>query len=146
MNQGRSTDSGGAAEAWAAPQQGELVFYKHAYDAIGMDCGLEGHLKQRGIRSVIVGGMVTSCCVLQTACSLFARGFRTFVLSDCCADRDIATHTAALQRENRRSFGAISLADLADCVAQGGEGSHTSFSLTQRCPPNVTQCAAEECD
>jgi hypothetical protein len=50
MNQGRSTDSGGAAEAWAAPQQGELVFYKHAYDAIGMDCGLEGHLKQASAR------------------------------------------------------------------------------------------------
>ena len=46
MNPGGCTDSSGAAEVWAAPEQRERQFFKHAYDAIGVDCGLESYLKQ----------------------------------------------------------------------------------------------------
>jgi hypothetical protein len=46
MNPDRVTDSSGAEEEWAAALQGERQFYKHAYDAVGVDCGLETHLRQ----------------------------------------------------------------------------------------------------
>ena len=46
LNPGGVTDSSGAAEAWAAAHPGERQFYKHAYDAVGVDCGLEAHLRQ----------------------------------------------------------------------------------------------------
>lgn len=46
MNAGGCTDSSGDAEVWAAPEQSERKFFKHAYDAIGVDCGLESYLKQ----------------------------------------------------------------------------------------------------
>jgi hypothetical protein len=46
MNPGEVTDSSGEAEGWAAALGGEQVFYKHSYDAVGVDCGLEAHLKQ----------------------------------------------------------------------------------------------------
>ncbi len=46
LNPGGVTDSSGAAEAWAAALPGERQFYKHAYDAVGADCGLEAHLRQ----------------------------------------------------------------------------------------------------
>lgn len=59
---------------------------------------LERGLRQMGISTLLVGGVVTSGCVeslVRDACDL---DFTTILLSDACADRTTALHEDALAR------------------------------------------------
>jgi hypothetical protein len=65
---------------------------------------------QRGVRTVIVAGMLTSCCVCLTACSLFARGFRfvsrvTFALT--CTTSPLFSFKPLLQLSQNLRFGRL---------------------------------------
>ena len=91
---------------------GERVFVKLGYDGVGVDSGLEGYLRARGVSTVLVCGLVTSCCVHMNAAGLFLRGYRTFCVEDACGDRTQAMHTESLRREARRSYGVVGSEDL----------------------------------
>jgi ureidoacrylate peracid hydrolase len=70
-----------------APLPGELVVKKHRYSAFfGTD--LEIVLRGLGVRTVVVTGVTTECCVLATARDAMFRDFATIVLSDACATCD----------------------------------------------------------
>jgi hypothetical protein len=61
---------------------------------------------QRGVRTVIVAGMLTSCCVCLTACSLFARGFRcTFALT--CTTSPLFSFKPLVQLSQNLRFGRL---------------------------------------
>ena len=64
-----------------APRAGELVIDKAGYSGFD-DTALEGELRSRGIRTVLLTGVVTYACVLATAFSAFDRGFDVLVASD----------------------------------------------------------------
>ena len=64
-----------------APRPGELVIDKAGYSGFD-DTALEGELRSRGIRTVLLTGVVTYACVLATAFSAFDRGFDVLVASD----------------------------------------------------------------
>ncbi len=57
--------------------------------------GLEGYLRQRGIRSVFVVGLATDFCVAWTALDARAAGFETHVIEDACRGIDINGSVAA---------------------------------------------------
>lgn len=44
-------------------------------------------LKNSGINQIVIGGIETHICVLQTAAALIAEGFEVYVLNDACASR-----------------------------------------------------------
>lgn len=70
---------------FAAPLATEKVLYKQSFD--GFHSGeLLPYLRERGKRFVLVGGLVTSTCVLFTASSAMQLGFLTAVVEDACAD------------------------------------------------------------
>ena len=81
-----------------APAPDELVVRKPRYDAF-LRTGLEHELRERGIDTVAVAGVITNCCVDTTARSAFMRGFDVLVLEDCVAtfaqERDL--HDASLR-------------------------------------------------
>ena len=54
------------------------------------------NLKQRGIDTVLVCGLITSVCVQHSAFGVFEAGYRTILVTDACADRGRARHEAAL--------------------------------------------------
>jgi ureidoacrylate peracid hydrolase len=80
------------------PHDEDLVVRKPRYDAF-LRTSLEDDLRVRGVDTVVVGGVITNCCVDTTARSAFMRGFDVFVLEDCVGtfaeERDL--HEAALR-------------------------------------------------
>jgi ureidoacrylate peracid hydrolase len=58
----------------SAPRPGEPRLVKHGYDAFEIP-ELAVELRRRGIRAVVVTGVVTELCVRATAMSAFERGF-----------------------------------------------------------------------
>lgn len=71
-------------------------------------CGVEGvdrALAEAGAQTVLVAGIETHVCVLQTALDLIERGLTPVLLADCTGSRHRRDHEVALER--LRSDGAI---------------------------------------
>ena len=73
---------------------GEAVVTKQSFDGF-LGTELDEVLSRRGIRSLLVAGLVTSTCVLFTAATATQRGYLVSVVSDCCSDRE-DVHEATL--------------------------------------------------
>ena len=55
-------------------------------------------LKQSGKKQIILAGVETHICILQTALELKEEGFEVFVVADSCSSRKNLQHVYALQR------------------------------------------------
>ena len=74
-----------------APRPGELVVRKTVPSAF-FGTSLAAWLNQRGVRTLLVAGCVTSGCVRASVVDAMSYGFRPLVLSDCVGDRAIGPH------------------------------------------------------
>jgi len=63
------------------PTAGELIIDKHGYSAFD-DTTLEQDLYQRGVKTVLLAGVVTYACVLATGFAAFDRGFDVLLVKD----------------------------------------------------------------
>lgn len=136
-------------EPCAADVSGERVFVKFGYDGVGVDSGLVPYLDSRSRENggtpltVLVCGLVTSCCVHMNAAGLFLRGYPTFVVADACGDRTPEMHQESLQRESRRSYAVVERSDVESVLLESSRESdvaHTMVEvLTASCWPNQTQ-------
>lgn len=77
------------------PEPGDLTLVKDRFSAF-MATELETLLRERGIRTVIVVGLITDTCVSSTARDAFQLDFLTVTLSDCTATGTLARHEASL--------------------------------------------------
>ena len=64
------------------PLPGEAIVIKYRYDAF-IGTNLELILKSKGIRTIILTGVSTNCCVESTALSGFMRDYYVVVPRDC---------------------------------------------------------------
>ena len=89
------------------PQPGEPVVTKHRFSAF-RDTDLELILRSNGIRTVIVAGQTTNCCVESTAREVAMRDYYLIVPDDCVAVKDIHRdlHVASLETM-RTYFGVV---------------------------------------
>ncbi|MFC4930312.1 N-carbamoylsarcosine amidohydrolase [Massilia sp. GCM10023247] len=78
-----------------APAAGELVVRKTVPSAF-FGTSLAAWLTQRGVRTLVVAGCVTSGCVRASVVDAMSLGFRPLVVSDCVGDRAIGPHEANL--------------------------------------------------
>jgi len=79
-----------------APQPGDVVFQKRRPDGfIGTDFDLM--LRQRGIKTILIGGVATEGGVEGTARTGRNLGYYTVVLKDCVGSRNLEFHDAALK-------------------------------------------------
>lgn len=83
-------------EDFATPLDSELVITKTSWSSTSGNTGLLDILKDDGIESVLVCGLITSVCVQHSAFGVFEAGFRTILVTDACADRGKERHQAAL--------------------------------------------------
>jgi len=68
---------------------GDRVIYvrgKVGFNAFS-NTDLQRVLVERGIRDVLVAGMITSLCIDSTGRAAYERGYRVNILSDCCSAR-----------------------------------------------------------
>lgn len=77
------------------PRAGELVVRKTVPSAF-FGTSLAAWLTQRGVRTLLVAGAVTSGCVRASVVDAMQYGFRPLVLSDCVGDRALEPHAANL--------------------------------------------------
>jgi ureidoacrylate peracid hydrolase len=99
-----------------APAPGELSVQKHWYDAFA-GTALDGALRARGVRSLVVTGTMTDICVLATVVGAFNREYRVTVVED-----GVATLWPEIQRATldiiRRAYGRVVPAKVvADAIA-----------------------------
>jgi len=90
-------------EDWTTEEAGEKVVHKHTFDAF-LNTDLDSYLKSKGIKAVFVCGVLTSACVLATTVGAFFRGYKTFLLSDCCGDRSKEKHSSIVSIYNGYYF------------------------------------------
>jgi nicotinamidase-related amidase len=83
-------------EEFAKPLENEIVITKTSWSSTSGNTGLLDILKNDGIESVLVCGLITSVCVQHSAFGVFEAGFRTILVTDACADRGKERHKAAL--------------------------------------------------
>jgi nicotinamidase-related amidase len=86
---------GSAFDPRVKPVPGEEVITKHGVSAFA-GTPLDAKLRDRGIDTVILGGLVTHYAVDSTARDAHDRGFRLIVLKDGCASATPARHEASL--------------------------------------------------
>jgi len=77
------------------PQAGEPVIDKPGKGAF-YQTDLDLMLRNRGIETLLVGGVTTEVCVNTTVREANDRGFRCIVLGDCCASYFPEFHAAGL--------------------------------------------------
>jgi len=94
-----------------APAPGELVVRKTVPSAF-FGTTLAAWLTQRGVRTLLVAGSVTSGCVRASVVDAMSLGFRPLVLSDCVGDRALGPHEANLF-DMRQKYAAVMTRDEA---------------------------------
>jgi nicotinamidase-related amidase len=89
------------------PQPNEPVVTKHRFSAF-VDTGLELMLRARGIKTVILAGVTTNCCVESTAREVAMKDYYLVVAEDCVAVKDKlrSLHEASLE-SMRLYFGQV---------------------------------------
>jgi ureidoacrylate peracid hydrolase len=92
-----------------APIEGEHIIYKNRYDAF-IGTGLERLLMRLGVRTLVVGGVVTTVCVESTVRDAAMRDFRVFLVGDAIGDSDADAHVSGLERLSRM-FGHLTTSD-----------------------------------
>ena len=99
------TGSWGADFYAVRPAAGDPVVIKHRYSAI-LNTELDGLLKSRGIRSLLLAGVATDTCVESTGRDAYFIDYYVSILSDCCGAASESDHLGALKRFDR-DYGAI---------------------------------------
>lgn len=94
-----------------------IVLKKEQYDAF-YQTPLEEILKEKGVRQVVIGGVMTHLCCETTARSAFMRGFDVFFLIDGTATYHRDFHRASLMN---LAHGFATLVTVEELLAQGRE-------------------------
>lgn len=68
------------------PENGDIIVPKPRFSAL-FKTDLDRILGERGVDTVVIGGVATEVCVLSTAYDAVCHNFTVIVLEDCCASR-----------------------------------------------------------
>ena len=78
------------------PQEGDIVVEgKRGLDTFA-STNLDFMLRSKGIKTVVLGGFLTNCCVESTMRSAYESGYEVITLTDCAAATSQEAHDNAL--------------------------------------------------
>jgi nicotinamidase-related amidase len=79
-----------------APAEDDIVIEgKRGLDTFA-STNLDFILRSKGIRTVILGGFLTNCCVESTMRTAYENGYRVITLTDCVAATSVEEHDNAI--------------------------------------------------
>lgn len=79
------------------PQKGDIVIEgKRGLDTFA-STNLDFILRSKGIKTVIIGGFLTNCCVESTMRTAYEHGYDVITLTDCTAATSAEAHQNALK-------------------------------------------------
>jgi nicotinamidase-related amidase len=80
-----------------APEAGDIVIEgKRGLDAFA-STNLDFILRSKGIKTLVLGGFLTNCCVESTMRTAYENGYQVVTLSDCLAATSVEEHDNALR-------------------------------------------------
>jgi len=80
-----------------APKDGDIVIEgKRGLDTFA-STNLDFILRSKGIKTVVIGGFLTNCCVESTMRTAYEHGFEVITLTDCVAATSVEEHANALK-------------------------------------------------
>ena len=80
-----------------APEEGDILIEgKRGLDTFA-STNLDFILRSKGIKTVVLGGFLTNCCVESTMRTAYEHGFEVITLTDCVAGTSIAEHENAIK-------------------------------------------------
>ena len=80
-----------------APVEGDIVIEgKRGLDSFA-STNFDFILRSKGIRTVVIGGFLTNCCVESTMRTAYEHGYQVITLTDCCAATSPEEHANALK-------------------------------------------------
>jgi nicotinamidase-related amidase len=82
-------------EIWKMAKDAPVVA-KNTYDAF-METNLDAVLQERGVKRVLICGVMTDVCCDTTARSAFCRDYETWLISDACGTDTSVRHDRALK-------------------------------------------------
>ncbi|HEY5249580.1 MAG TPA: cysteine hydrolase [Dermatophilaceae bacterium] len=87
---------GGAIVEELTPQDGDILIEgKRGLDTFA-STNLDFILRSKGIKTIVLGGFLTNCCVESTMRSGYENGYTVITLSDCVAAASIEEHDNAI--------------------------------------------------
>jgi nicotinamidase-related amidase len=98
------------------PRSGDILVRKTRVGAFSTT-DLDRQLRDRGITTLILGGVSTSGVVLSTVRDAADRDYRVFVLSDGSADSDREVHDVLTRKVFPRQADVITVAELSDLLS-----------------------------
>ncbi len=103
------------------PQPGDFIVEKRRYSAF-FETDLDLLLRELGVDTVVLTGILTEICVKHTAADAFFRGYRVVVLEDCVEALSDEAQRWALDYM-RRIYGAkvVSSSRFIEAVEKGEE-------------------------
>lgn len=143
-------------ERFAEPRPGEFVMSKSSWSSTSHTQLLDV-LRDDGVDTVLVCGLITSVCVQHSAFGIFEAGYRTILVTDACADRGKARHEAALALYGDYMYELQTVASVEKELQ--GPGASFTVGVTMSKPHNTsdalslrsgsttslsTMCSAEE--
>jgi nicotinamidase-related amidase len=79
-----------------APQPGDIVIEgKRGLDTFA-STNLDFILRSKGIKTIVLGGFLTNCCVESTMRTGYENGYQVITLTDCTAATSVAEHENAI--------------------------------------------------
>jgi nicotinamidase-related amidase len=98
-----------------APIQGEIVVNKTT-DSVTTGTNYLQLMRNMGIETIVVTGIVTDQCVASTVRGLADDGFKVICVEDCCAAPDIVLHDMELKIMNLIYCNVLSTEETIDLI------------------------------
>ncbi|KMY54454.1 isochorismatase [Bacillus sp. FJAT-27231] len=77
------------------PQANDIVIDKYRYSGF-YESSLDLILKSLGVKHLIVGGVLTDCCVLATVLDAYYRDYQVNLVKDMCGTTTLGAHMASI--------------------------------------------------
>lgn len=104
-----------------APQPGDIVVEgKRGLDTFA-STNLDFILRSKGIRTIVLGGFLTNCCVESTMRSGYENGYQVYTLTDCVAATSQAEHDNAITYDYPMFSVPTTAQALIDAFSAAGE-------------------------
>ncbi|HXW46837.1 MAG TPA: cysteine hydrolase [Streptosporangiaceae bacterium] len=95
-----------------APEEGDIVVEgKRGLDTFA-STNLDFILRSKGIKTIILGGFLTNCCVESTMRTGYENGYQVITLTDCTAATSVPEHENAISYDYPMFSRPMSAADV----------------------------------
>mmetsp|Transcript_17795 Transcript_17795/g.29747 ORF Transcript_17795/g.29747 Transcript_17795/m.29747 type:complete len:190 (-) Transcript_17795:139-708(-) len=111
LNPSKPVPSDVTATPWAEEQPGELVMMKATINGFH-ETSLEEYLTGQGVDTIILCGLLTCCCVHETAVGGLVRGFSPVLVEDACVDKNEEKQAATIMLFKDYLYQTCQLEDL----------------------------------